>query len=158
VTERPDDQIAKAVAGFWNADPYDPATNPGGMDEAVDGSVAGHAENFPAALTATAKMAAYTGEQASLAGQYAASAAVAVEAMAGMIAAANEGNDLALAEIAAAASTAQGAAAAAVEASALVRGLEIGLAAGGYARVATISGASIEIGLAAGGWAVVSLT
>jgi hypothetical protein len=149
---------ARLAAAYYNSGGFDPVTNPGGFDVSADGLTEGHIVNLPASLADVGVVAGYVGEQAALAGQSAASAGAAVEAMVGMVTASSEANDLAVDAVAASAATAQSAAAAAVEASALVRGLEIGLAAGGYARLATISGASIEIGLAAGGWAVVSLT
>lgn len=140
MTVRPDNEIAKATAGFWNAAPYDAATNPGGMDEAIDGSVAGHVDNFPAAVAAVGKMTLWTGEQAAAAG------AAREQAVAA--------HDVVLPARDAAVS----AAAAAVEAAALVRGLPYRRADGSTARVVTVSGAQLPYRRADGSAAAVNLT
>ncbi|MBP2301315.1 hypothetical protein [Azospirillum picis] len=57
------DAVQKLVNGYWNSDPVGP-DNLGGFDEAVDGSRAGHEENFPAALEAVGVAAQYVGQTA----------------------------------------------------------------------------------------------
>lgn len=63
MTTRPTTEIDRAKDGYWNSDPVSP-TNPGGMDESADGTVAGHVDNFPAAVQAVGVMAQYVGEVA----------------------------------------------------------------------------------------------
>lgn len=57
------DAVAKLAARYWNSDPIS-AANPGGFDEAVDGSQAGHEVNFPAALEAVGVAAQHVGDTA----------------------------------------------------------------------------------------------
>lgn len=57
------DAVAKLVSGYWNSEPVS-AANPGGFDEAVDGSRAGHEVNFPAALEAVGVAAQHVGATA----------------------------------------------------------------------------------------------
>lgn len=67
MTTRPTTEIDRAKDGYWNSDPVSP-TNPGGMDESADGTLAGHVDNFPAAVQAVGLMTQWAGEQADLAG------------------------------------------------------------------------------------------
>ncbi|SMH62834.1 hypothetical protein [Azospirillum agricola] len=62
MTSRPTTEIDRAAAGYWNSDPVSP-TNPGGLDESEDGTVAGHVDNFPAAVQAVGLMTQWVGEQ-----------------------------------------------------------------------------------------------
>ncbi|RJF84880.1 hypothetical protein D3877_10410 [Azospirillum cavernae] len=57
------DAVAKLAARYWNSEPVS-AANPGGFDEAVDGSQAGHEVNFPAALEAVGVAAQHVGDTA----------------------------------------------------------------------------------------------
>ncbi|SMH62525.1 hypothetical protein [Azospirillum agricola] len=63
MTSRPTTEIDRAKGGYWNSDPVS-LTNPGGMDESEDGTIAGHVDNFPAAVRAVGAMTQWVGEQA----------------------------------------------------------------------------------------------
>lgn len=73
--ERPTTAIDRAREGHWNADAYDPAENPGGLDESADGLTNGLALNIEPLLSAMGDMAQWTGEQAAAAGDAASGAA-----------------------------------------------------------------------------------
>lgn len=79
--DKPVAGIARLRGGHWNARAFDPVGNAGGLDESVDGLTNGLAVNVEAMYADIGDAVQWTGEQADLAGQRAAAAEQARDAV-----------------------------------------------------------------------------